>query len=214
LISAKLTQALQQAIVDQCQWLQVAPGLEVSELLYTPHAWGDDLGPQRLVVVRQHMKRKEGGVPGKTLLSLFADDPDLHGWRYGAILTDLGLPAVEAWRLYRGRADCENRIKELKTDFGLDSFVLRDFWATEAALGVTMLACNLMSVCRHAVMRQSVHHTLATLHHKVPAVGAFWDNSKIKPDRPTLRVAVARQRRRWFEGLWANAGEPVSLEPA
>jgi hypothetical protein len=213
LISAKLTQALQQAIVDQCQWLQVAPGLEVSELLYTPHAWGDDLGPQRLVVVRQHMRRKEGGVPGKTL-SLFADDPDLQGWRYGAILTDLGLPAVEAWRLYRGRADCENRIKELKTDFGLDSFVLRDFWATEAALGVTMLAYNLMSVFRHAVMRQSVHHTLATLHHKVLAVGAFWDNPKIKPDRPTLRVAVARQRRRWFEGLWANAGEPVSLKPA
>ena len=213
LISAKLTQALQQAIVDQCQWLQVAPGLEVSELRYTPHAWGDDLGPQRLVVVRQHMRRKEGGVPGKTL-SLFADDPDLQGWRYGAILTDLSLPAVEAWRLYRGRADCENRIKELKADFGLDSFVLRDFWATEAALGVTMLAYNLMSVFRHAVMRQSVHHTLATLHHKVLAVGAFWENPKIKPDRPTLRVAVARQRRRWFEGLWANAGEPVTLKQA
>lgn len=211
LISAKLTQALQQAIVDQCQWLQVVPGLEVSELRYTPHAWGDDLGPQRLVVVRQHMRRKEGGVPGKTL-SLFADDPDLQGWRYGAILTDLSLPAVEAWRLYRGRADCENRIKELKADFGLDSFVLRDFWATEAALGVTMLAYNLMSVFRHAVMRQSVHHTLATLHHKVLAVGAFWENPKIKPDRPTLRVAVARQRRRWFEGLWANAGEPVTLK--
>ena len=159
------------------------------------------------------MTRKEGGVPGKTL-SLFADDPDLQGWRYGAILTDLSLPAVAAWRLYRGRADCENRIKELKTDFGLDSFVLRDFWATEAAPGVTMLAYNLMSVFRHAVMRQSVHHTLATLHHKVLAVGAFWDNPKIKPDRPTLCVAVARQRRHWFEGLWANAGEPVSLKPA
>jgi hypothetical protein len=53
-----------------------------------------------------------------------------------------------------GRADCENRIKELKMDFGLDSFVLRDFWATEAALGVTMLSYRLMSVFRHAVLRQ------------------------------------------------------------
>jgi len=26
------------------------------------------------------MQRKAGGVPGKTL-SLFADDPDLQGWR-------------------------------------------------------------------------------------------------------------------------------------
>jgi len=25
---------------------------------------------------------------------------------------------------------------------------------------------------------------------------------------------VARQRRRWFEGLWANAGEPVTLKQA
>ena len=55
---------------------------------------------------------------------------------------------------------------------------------------------------------------MATLHYKVQAVGAFRDNPKIKPDRPTLRVAVARQRQRWLEGLWANAGEPVALKLA
>ena len=32
IISARLTQALQQAIVDQCKWQQVEVGLEVSEL--------------------------------------------------------------------------------------------------------------------------------------------------------------------------------------
>lgn len=209
-ISAKLTQALQQAIVSQCQWQDVAPGLQVSELRYQPHGWEE---PQRLIVIRQHMLRKAGGVPGKTL-SLFADDPDLQGWRYGAMVTDMSLPAIEIWNLYRGRADCENRIKELKADFGLNSFVLREFWATEAALGVSMLAYNLMSVFRHAVMRQSVHNTLATLHHKVLAVGAFWDNPAVQPDKPILRLAVARQRRRWFEGLWANAGAPVTLGSA
>ena len=57
------------------------------------------------------------------------------------MLTDVSIPALEVWRLYRGRADCvdlgfcQNRIKELKAAFGLDSFVLRDFWATEAAVG-------------------------------------------------------------------------------
>jgi hypothetical protein len=71
-----------------------------------------------------------------------------------------------------------------------------------------------MSVFRHTVMRQRVHHTLATLHHKVLAVGALWENSKVKPDMPTLRLALARHRRHWFEGLWANAGERVSLKPA
>ena len=115
IISARLTQALQQSIVERCKWQQIEPGLEVSELSYQPHGWES---PQRLVVVRQHIKRKGGAVAGKTL-SLFADDPDLQGWRYGAMLTDLSLPALEVWRLYRGRADCENRIKELKADFGL-----------------------------------------------------------------------------------------------
>jgi hypothetical protein len=163
------------------------------------------------VVVRQHIQRKNGAVAGKTL-SLFADDPDLQGWRYGAMLTDLSIPALEIWRLYRGRADCENRIKELKADFGLDSFVLRDFWATEAALGVSMLSYNLMSVFRHTVMRQKVHHTLSTLHHQVLAVGALWDDNT-KNTKQTFRLAVARKRRPWFEGLWANAGEPVRLVP-
>jgi citrate lyase gamma subunit len=209
IISARLTQALQHSIVDQCKWQQVEVGLEVSELTYQPHGWE---APQRLVVVRQHIQRKNGAVAGKTL-SLFADDPDLQGWRYGAMLTDLSIPALEVWRLYRGRADCENRIKELKADFGLDSFVLRDFWATEAALGVTMLSYNLMSVFRHAVMRQKVHHTLSTLHHQVLAVGALWDDNS-KNTKQTFRLAVARKRRPWFEGLWANAGDPVRLTPA
>ena len=208
IISARLTQALQQAIVDQCKWQQIEVGLEVSELSYQPQGWE---AAQRLVVVRQHVQRKAGAVAGKTL-SLFADDPDLQGWRYGAMLTDLSLPSLEVWHLYRGRADCENRIKELKADFGLGSFVLRDFWTTEAALGVTMLAYNLMSVFRHTVMRQKVHHTLSTLHHQVLAVGALWDDNS-KNTKQTFRLAVARKRRPWFEGLWANAGEPVMLTP-
>ncbi len=40
----------------------------------------------------------------------------------------------------RGRADCENRIKELKYDFAADSFNMKDFWATEATLNTVMLA--------------------------------------------------------------------------
>lgn len=205
IISAKLTTALQQAIVDNCRWQEVSNGIQVAELGYQPHNWEQAV---RFVVVRQHIARTQGAV-GKTL-SLFADDPDLQGWRYGAMVTDLTLPALEVWRLYRGRADCENRIKELKADFGLDSFVLRDFWATEAALSVAMLAYNLMSVFRHAVLRQKVHQTLATLHHTVLAVGAYWDKPS-ENKKPALRLAIAKKRRSWFEGLWAHAGEPVKL---
>lgn len=53
---------------------------------------------------------------------------------------------------------------------------------------MTMLASNLMSVFHHAVMRQSVHHTISTLHHKVLAAGAFCDNSSSKSKTQTFRL--------------------------
>jgi hypothetical protein len=105
IISAKLTTALQQAILEQCRWQEVSDGIEVSELSYQPHVCDK---AARFVVVHQHARRPSS--VGKTL-SLFANDPDLQGWRYGAMVTDLSIPAVEVWRLYRGRADCENRMR-------------------------------------------------------------------------------------------------------
>lgn len=87
-------------------------------------------------------------------------------------MTTLDLPMAEVWRTYRGRADCENRIKELKADFGLDAFNMRDFWATEAALGFAMLACKLMSLFRQAVLRYRIQHTLSTPHGLVLAISA------------------------------------------
>ena len=70
-----------------------------------------------------------------------------------------------------------------------------------------------MSVYRHAVLRQKVHHTLSRLHHKVLVVGACWDipNEDLKP---AIRLAIAKKRRPWFEGLRSNAGEPVQLKSA
>jgi hypothetical protein len=47
--------------------------------------------------------------------------------------------------------------------------------------------------------------TLATLHQQVLAVGAFWNRD---PKQNQLLLAVSRRRRAWFEGLWANAGDP------
>jgi hypothetical protein len=150
IIAARLTQALQRTIYQAGGWWALEPGLELTELTYRAQGWS---APRRLVVVRQSIKRPR--APGKQL-SLFAEDPDIQGWRYGAFVTSLDLPMVDVWRLYRGRADCENRIKELKADFGLDAFNMRDFWATEAALGMAMLAYNLMSLFRQAVMRTRI----------------------------------------------------------
>ncbi|MFZ1547258.1 MAG: transposase [Candidatus Nitrotoga sp.] len=96
------------------------------------------------------------------------------------MVTSLALPALQIWRLYRGRSNCENRIEELTADFGLDSFNMAEFWATEAASGMAMLAYHLMSLFRPTVMQSSIHHTLATLHHKMFAVEALWNSNTEK----------------------------------
>ena len=196
---------LQAAIVREARWWALETGLELAEITYQAQGWS---APRRIVVVRQSAKRKT--APGKTL-SLFADDPDLSGWRYGAMVTSLTLPDVEVWRSYRGRADCENRIKELKADFGLDSFALNNFWATEAALGFAMLAYKLISLFRQAVMRTKVQHTLATLHSQVLAIGASWHRDA---DHNTLILSPPRKRRAWFMGLWSNSGHPLIIPVA
>ncbi len=202
IIAARLTQPLQRTIYQATGWWALETGLELTELRYCAAGWST---PRRLIVVRQSVKRRE--APGKNL-SLFADDPDIQGWRYGAFVTTLDLPMVEVWRTYRGRADCENRIKELKADFGLDAFNLQDFWATEAALGFAMLAYNLMSLFRQAVMRSRVQHTLSTLHGLVLTIGGSWHKDA---SQNRLMLSVPRRKRSWFAGLWANAAAPPAI---
>ena len=85
-----------------------------------------------MVVVRQKIAAKVRAV-GKQL-SLFEDDMEMNGYRYSCYVTSLKLSAVDVWRLYRLRANCENRIKELKYDYRLDKMNQACFNGTETTL--------------------------------------------------------------------------------
>ncbi len=50
---------------------------------------------------------------------------------------------LQVWRYYNGRADCENVIKELQQGFGLSTLICKSFFATEAALGLAIVAYSL-----------------------------------------------------------------------
>lgn len=122
-------------------------------------------------------------------------------------MTDLDLPTPVLWRTYRGRADCENRIKELQYDFAADSFNMKDFWATEATFNTVMLSYNLMSLLRHVLLKtsaithssNSVQHTLQTLRYKLFAKAAYITTESRKP---ILNLALAMRSRAWMQGLW------------
>ena len=102
---------------------------------------------------------------------------------------------------------------DVEDDFGMDSFVLHDFWVTESALGVCMLPYILMRIFQYTLMRQNVQYSLVELHLKVLAVGAFWDCiTHGKSEKQLFRLAVAAKRRLWFVELRANAGEIVNVD--
>ena len=67
-------------------------------------------------------------------------------------VTDMKLPAKAIYDMYRGRADSENRIKELKYDFSVDKFVSGNFSATEACGSFIVMAYNFLSLFRHALI--------------------------------------------------------------
>ena len=63
--------------------------------------------------------------------------------RVGISGDELAASAPAVGRYYNGRADCENVSKELQAGLALPILCLEQFWASEAALGLARLTCNL-----------------------------------------------------------------------
>ena len=125
----------------------------------------------------------------------------MKDFRYQAWVTNLRLASPEVWRLYRHRADCENRIEELKHDFGLNGFCTNDFYATEAAFRSVMIAYNLISLFRQAILGLKIQPRLQSIRFKCFAIGS-WIGRKYR--HKVLKVSLVHKRRPWFEGLFAK----------
>src|SRR5688572_20494566 len=117
IVAAKFYQPIQQIISRQQAWVVIDNGIEISEVQYQAIHWAK---ARRMVIVRQKIKDRPNAI-GKTL-TLFDEASVYRQYRYTAYFTTLRLSATDVWRLYPNRADAENRIKELKHDFGFSSF--------------------------------------------------------------------------------------------
>ena len=162
-------------------WVELTKGIELSEMKFS-----HDKGKARryiLVKKRVDIRPKAGGK------MLFEDEP---GYRYSCYVTNLELPLDQVWNIYNTRADCENRIKELKNDFGLDKFCLKDFWATEASFRFIMLAYNLMSLFRHFALNDHKKATLSTLKSYCFALGVWKVNHA---NKQALKISLPSKRR-------------------
>ena len=194
IVAAKFTHPLQRLIHDSKNCIVLDTGIEICEQMYQSDSWQK---ARKIVIVRQRIKDRPQ-APGKQL-GLFAEEEIYKNYRYSAYVTNLKLAPAEIWRLYRGRAEAENRIKELKYDFGFDSFNLKDFYATEAALTFAMIAYNLMALFRTFLLKEKTQKTLSTLRYRTFAIRAYFE--KIN-DTLVLKIALNKKRRAWFSGLW------------
>jgi len=195
IVAARFYRPIQREISSRQNWLVLDEGIEVCELDYHGSKWDKS---RRMVVVRQQIQQRPKAT-GKTL-RLFEDDDQVYrNYRYSAYVTNLEFGPAEIWRLYRGRGDAENRIKELKQDFGFESFNLNGFFPTEAALSFAMIAYNLMAIFRMFVLQEKTQKHLSTLRYRTFAIGAYFE--KVKGNL-VLRIALTKKRRKWFESLW------------
>ena len=201
IIAAKFTHPIQHLIDSQDFWMEIDDGIEICDKTYKSSSWEKE---RRLVIVRQKWTKRPN-APGKTL-SLFPEDEIHRNYRYSAYMTNVEYSATDVWRNYRARGDAENRIKELKQDFGAESFNLKGFFPTEAALIFAMIAYNLMSIFRIFVLQEKTQKTLSTLRYRTFAIGAYFEKVN---DTLKLKIALTKKRRKWFSGLWDY---PINLD--
>lgn len=190
IIATRMYSNVKREVYGLEDWISICPGIDVNQM-YFEHEGGTK---RRYIVVRKEIdKRPKAG--GKRLFE------DLPGYRYSCYVTNLDLPLDVIWNMYNTRADCENRIKELKQDFGLENFCLKDFWATEASFRFIMVAYNIMSLFRHFALQSHNKSTLATLKVYCFALGAWSVNHS---NKKVLKIALNAKRRPWLDGIFAK----------
>lgn len=194
IIAARQYKPIQQKLAGHTNWMRVGQGIEVAETSYQGPLWDKE---RRLIMVRQEVSERPKAT-GKTL-RLFEEEGIYNNYRYSCFITNLSLPPLQVWQLYKLRANCENRIKELKYDFGFDSFNLKSFDATEAALNWVMIAYNMVSLFRQVVLNTKVEQRMKTLRYQVFAIGGYIVKNG---NQKHLKLSLAMKRREWFTGLW------------
>jgi len=197
IVSVPMYVSIQRKISTIKPWLKLENGIEIADFMYQAQDWEQS---RRMIAVRQKIATRPNAV-GKQL-SLFEEDYELNGYRYTCYTTTLKLSAADVWRLYRSRANCENRIKELKYDYGLDKMNQESFNGTEATLLLMTIAYNFMSLFKQSIINEKVKNRLSTLRYKMLAIPTYIEQSS---DKIIIKMALQMNRRKWIKKLWQNS---------
>jgi Transposase DDE domain group 1 len=145
IIVARLTPLVRKLVIHRIperDWRPVARGIAVADMAATLPAWQGQ--PRRFVCLRQTLTERPD-ASGRRLI-------ECPGYTYRLFVTTVPFAAELVTRMYAGRADSENRIKELKEDLSLDTFCLQSFDATDAAFRTGCVLYNLLMGFRETVL--------------------------------------------------------------
>jgi hypothetical protein len=190
IVVARLTQKVQSLCRhDDAHWRESdVEGVQVQEVE------SQQVG-RRLILIRQRIAtRPDAG--GKLLVQV-------PGYRFQALWTNLppSVDALSVWRRYHGRADIENRIRELGAQFGIKGLTAKSFWATEAMHHLAIAAYNLCVLLQRK-LGQLEKCELHTLRWRLFARAAVWSHARGKP---TLKLAVrGKEARAWWQQILAK----------
>jgi hypothetical protein len=148
IIVARLTAVVRKLVIHQIPstgWRGVARGIDVADLEVSLPNW--KAVKRRFVCLRQEIAERPE-ARGRRLI-------DCPGYAYRVMVTSVPYAAEVVTRMYAGRADSENRIKELKEDLSLDTFCLKSFDATDAAFRMGCVLYNLLADFRETVLPRS-----------------------------------------------------------
>lgn len=196
LFKVRMTTGVQKRIMESEQWLSnddVVAGAVYREIQYKSSGWKNT---RRVILV---------GIPKKANVSesgfLFPEYEFLEHYEFYAFITNTAHSLVEVHRKYNQRGDAENRIKELKYDYAIDSFAMHSFSATDAAFRFVLLAYNLMAIFKQAILQPRVNHRLSTIRFQCLAIGSYLVTSGRSK---VLKLSAEGKRRHFLEHIFEN----------
>lgn len=190
IVVARLLKPVQRLCKKETIWRPTEiTGTEVAEVWHQEHGWPK---PRRLILIRHRTSEKKR-AGGKKLI-------DVEGYLFQALVTNLpeSVPPIAVWRDYNGRAGCEGVIKQLDADFALDKLCLKKFFATEAAMSLSVVAYNLCVLFQRRLGWLD-RVTAATLRFRLFTTGGVISKAG---NRTTIRLAVPPEQRDWWRRLF------------
>jgi len=188
IVAVKFYQNIQREIGIISDWVEITKGLDVANFYFKPDSCDKK---RRYIIVRKRVENYPNSG-GKVLF-------DVPIYRYNAYVTNITLPVDQIYNIYNTRADAENRIKELKYDFGADNFCLKEFYATEASFRFIMMAYNILALFKHMIINSNMQ--LKTLRAYCFALGSWLTNHS---RNKILKISLPQKRRAWMDGLFEN----------